>query len=328
MTPAHPLSRPFERQMRAFSKHFRRAVEGEVEPLHQCRVATRRLREILPLCVSEVPRGAATRARRRLRRVGRALGGVREIDVALGLVVELAQKDSVAPLAAGRLRQHLRDDRDERRERMLERLRAVSIRKLERDLADIARGLSMRQQTDAWAQTLAVRMARRAQRVREAVAAAGPLYISDRVHAVRIAAKKLRYALELAADTGEASTKGAVRKVRDIQEALGRLHDFEVLATTIQDITVPGADVETWNGALDGLRLELDRECRGLHSQYVAKRESLVEICDMAVQVAVRIWTDRGGELASGGLVRPGGRILKMTLPDRRLADRKASSNS
>ena len=327
MTPAHPLTRPFERQMRAFGKHLPRAVQGEVEPLHQCRVATRRLREILPLCTSEVPRGAAARARRRLRRVGRALGGVRELDVALGLVVELVQKDSVAPIAAGRLRQHLRDERDERRERMLDRLGGVSTRKLERDLADVARALSMRQQTDAWAQTLAVRMGRRAQRVREAVAAAGPLYVSDRVHVVRIAAKKLRYALEFAADTGEASTKGAVRQVKDIQEALGRLHDLEVLATTIQDIAVPGADVETWNGALDALRLELDRECRGLHSQYVAKREPLLEICDMALRVAVRIWTDRGGELASGGLVRPGGRILKMTLPDPRPAHRKATSN-
>ena len=327
MTLSHPLTRPFERQIRAFNKHLPRAVEGEVEPLHQCRVATRWLREILPLCASEVPRGAAARARRRLRRVGRALGGVRELDVALGLVVELARNESVAPIAAGRLRQHLRDERDERRERMLDRLGAVSTRKLERDLADVARALGMRQQTDAWAQTLAVQMGRRAQRVREAVAAAGPLYISDRVHAVRIAVKKLRYTLEFAADTGEASTKGAVRQARDIQEVLGRLHDLAVLATTIQDITVPGADVETWNGALGGLRLELDRECRGPHSQYVAKRAPLLEICDMALRVAVRIWTDRGGELASGGLVRPGGRILKMTLPERQPADRKATSN-
>ena len=214
MTPSHPLRRPFERQIRTFGKQLPLAVKGEIEPLHQCRVATRRLREILPLCASEVPRGVATRARRRLRRVGRALGGVREIDVALGLVDELTQRGVVDAGAAERLRQHLRDERDERRERLRDRLSAVNTRRLERDLAEVARVLGMRHQTEGWAYTLAVRMGRRAQRVREAVSAAGALYTSDRVHRVRITGKKLRYALEFAGDTARGGPRGRYARSR------------------------------------------------------------------------------------------------------------------
>ena len=74
-----------------------------------------------------------------------------------------------------RLQRHLTDERDERRERMLDKLSSVNTRKLERDLADVARVLAMRTETDAWAQMLAVRLESRAQRVREAIAASGAL---------------------------------------------------------------------------------------------------------------------------------------------------------
>ena len=315
----HPLKRPYERHIRSFGKHLPQAVQGEVEPLHQCRVATRRLREILPLCAADIPAGAAKRARRRLRRVGRALGGVREIDVAIGIVTELRQKQTLGVTPGARLRRHLDDERDERRERMLDRLATVNPRKLERDLADVARALGMRQQTDAWAQTLARRMARRGQRVREAVAAAGALYIPDRVHAVRIATKRLRYTLEFAGATREARTKMIVQRLKDVQETLGRLHDLEILQAMIQDLTFPGAQPEAWNGDLEALRRELDRECRELHSVYVGERLMLLELSDAAMHVATRIWTDRGGELSTG-------RALKMTLGRSAVTDRTVAS--
>lgn len=315
MTLSQPLQRPFERLTRAFSKHLPKTLQGEVEPLHQGRVSTRRLREVLPLCGCEVPRGLTNRAQRRLRRVGRALGDVREVDVSIGITGELLRNGAVETEAAERLLSHLKDERDERRERMLDRLSSVNTRKLERDLADIARVLGMRQQSDAWAQMLAVRVERRARRVQEAVREAGALYISDRVHSVRIAVKKLRYALEIAADTGEARTKTAVRELKQLQDVLGKLHDLEVLGATVQDLTVPAAAGEPLNAQLEALRLALDRDCRGLHSQYVGRRDALLSLCDTAVATAARIWTERGGELSVMGPVRQKGRVLRMTIP-------------
>ena len=323
MTPSQPLSWPFERLTGAFSQHLPLAAVGEVEPLHQGRVSTRRLREILPLCACEVPRGLANRARRRLRRVGRALGGVREIDVSIGIVAELVREERVEPETGERLQHHLADERDERRERMLDQLSSVNTRKLEWDLADVARVLAMRQQTDAWAKMLAVRLESRAQRVREAVADSGALYISDRVHRVRIAAKKLRYGLELAGDTGEARTKSSVREVKGIQEVLGRLHDLEVLAHMIQDLAVPGPVGEPLNAGFETLRRDVDRECRELHSQYVGSRETLLRVCADAVTHAGRIWIERGGELSGPRPVLSTGHVLKMSLPTARPTDGK-----
>ena len=200
---------------------------------------------------------------------------------------------------------------------MIGRLTSVSTRKLERDLAEIARVLGMRRQTDAWAQLLAVRMSRRAQRVQRAVREAGALYISDRVHAVRIASKKLRYTLELAGDTGEAAAKQSVRRLKEIQDVLGRLHDFEVLGAAIQDLTapVPASRDNPTAGALEALRLSLDRECRELHSQYVASRESLLAVCEEAIATAIRIWVDRGGDVSSTEFSHAAGPVLKMTIP-------------
>ena len=316
MTVSHPLRRPMERLLRALSKHLPRAVQGEVEPLHQGRVTTRRLREILPLCACEVPRGLANRALRRVRRLGRALGEVREIDVSIDVAEEIIRAGAFDESAGRRLRQHLQDEREERRERMLDRLSSVNSRKLERDLADVARVLGMRQQTDGWAQKLAVRVERRSEGVRRAVAEAGSLYISDRVHRVRIDTKKLRYALELAGETGEARTREAVRELKGIQDVLGRLHDLEVLDGMIQDLTMPAPDADdpSVNAALETLRLALHSECRDLHSQYVGKRESLLRICQDAVASAVSIWTERGGTLSGLGPT-PMSRVLRMTIP-------------
>lgn len=311
----HPLIRPFERYVRAFGKHLPGAIEGEIEGLHQCRVSTRRLREVLPLCASEVPRSTTGRARRRLRRVGRALGPVREVDVALELVDELSRLGGGAGDATAQVRRHLGDEHEERREQMLDRLRTVNTRKLERDLADIARLLGMRQQTDAWACTLAAQMGSRAQRLREAIGTAGPLYIADRVHAVRIAAKKLRYSLELAVETGEARAKGPVRQIKDVQDTLGRLHDLDVLASYVRDLTILHAD-QPWNADLESMRRGLERECRELHGRYVARQVSLLKICDTAASAAEYIRSERGGGGLGGSRVHPVGHVLKMRLDD------------
>ena len=323
--PLHPLLPPFERQSRAFGTCLPEAVDGEVEPLHQCRVSTRRLRELLPLCGPEASMGIAQRARRRLRRVGRAMGPVRELDVSLEVLDELAREGVVRDEAERRLRRHLLDEREEQREQMLDLLRSINTRKLERDLAEVARLLGMRQQTDAWAQVLASRMESRARALRETVDAAGPLYIADRVHAVRIATKRLRYVLELAGDTGEARTKRAVRDARSVQEILGRLHDLDVLAGLMQGLIATAAG-EPWHAPLEAARLHVERECRELHGQYVAQQELVLDLSAAAGQTGRDIWNERGGDDLPAAPPKRVGRVLKMTLEETRPAERPAAA--
>ena len=312
MTVMHPLKAPVERRVRALIKSIRPMLAGEVEPLHQCRVATRRLRELLPLCEAELTGRLAARARRRARGLGRALGPVRELDVALGIVLELEQEGRVRPTGAARLRQRVREERDRQRQRMYARLKPAALRKVERDVTEVLKAIGLREATNEWALVLSSRIERRAERLQGAVRDAGPMYVSERVHEVRIVGKQLRYALELAVDTGAAGaakeqTASTIAGLKELQETLGRLHDLEILQGLLRSIESPIGRRETWASQLDALDRDLTEECRRLHGQFVVGQGKLLDISRLATRLASRIWSDHGGRST-------GGRVLKMTL--------------
>ena len=307
MMGPHVLKRPLERRVRALLRRLRPTLEGGVEPLHQCRVATRRLRELLPLCDAELAAPLAARARKGVRALGGALGPVRELDVALGLVDELENAGRAGPAAARRLRQRVREERERRRERMRARLEPAFLRRVAREVAEVLKAIGMLDATDAWALVLARRLSRRAGRLRDAVAEAGPLYVSERVHEVRIAAKKLRYALELASETGEADTSEEVARLKKVQDSLGRLHDIEILQELLRGIDVLAHRGEPWAEELAALDRGLTEECRRLHGVFVAGRAELAEVGRAARRVAARTSAGHGGR---GGP----GRVLETSL--------------
>ncbi|MCY4075723.1 MAG: CHAD domain-containing protein [Acidobacteria bacterium] len=306
MASAHPLRRPLEQQVSVFGRHAARALAGEADPLHDARVATRRLRELLPLCAGEAPGRAATRARRRARRIGRAFGGVREIDVALELVASMP--DERLPAAgAGRLRHHLTDERARRRRRLRARVSGAELRKLPRAVSELVGSLDARPATGAWAQALAARTRRHAERVRAAVAEAGALYVSERVHEVRIAAKRLRYALEIAGAAADIETAAATARLKAVQDTLGRLHDREVLQDLIRAMPIPHGRPPEWAAQLDRLRADLAAECCRLHADFVAAQPALLELCGGAEEVAARLEPASGDDGSDE-------RMLKMSL--------------
>jgi CHAD domain-containing protein len=57
------------------------AQEGDETSVHQARVASRRLREALPVLGARADGDALDRAEKRVKRITRALGPVRELDV-------------------------------------------------------------------------------------------------------------------------------------------------------------------------------------------------------------------------------------------------------
>ena len=60
--------------------------------VHDARIATRRIREVLPLTIEWQRHVADDDLYRRFRRVGRALGGVRDADVRLSLLKRLESR--------------------------------------------------------------------------------------------------------------------------------------------------------------------------------------------------------------------------------------------
>jgi len=75
-------------QLDTLRQHLPRAVHGHSRGVHRARVASRRLREALPVAAVVEERSSL---RRDVRRVTKALGRVREIDVALAEFVRRAR---------------------------------------------------------------------------------------------------------------------------------------------------------------------------------------------------------------------------------------------
>src|SRR5918995_4252992 len=81
-----PRHRLLPRRLRAFARALPDACGGDVNAVHKARVASRRLREALPVVLADVPPKKAKRLARGFRRITRALGPVREMDVTIGVL--------------------------------------------------------------------------------------------------------------------------------------------------------------------------------------------------------------------------------------------------
>jgi CHAD domain-containing protein len=91
------------------------AQGGDELSVHQARVASRRLREALPVLGTTADDLALDRAARRVRRITRALGPVRELDVTLLLLAELERKGAAPKRAIARVRAAVTEERQVRR---------------------------------------------------------------------------------------------------------------------------------------------------------------------------------------------------------------------
>lgn len=226
----------------------------------------------------------SAKARRKIRRLTRALGMVRELDVALKAVDELGSGNEIPRSATDELRAHILAERQRRREEMLEALDAVDTAKLGRRLESVAAAIDGAE-TLEWRQTLGKRLLKRAKRLGTAIEEAGQLYAPDRLHQVRIAAKKLRYGLELAAESGAKTADPLIRRLRRAQELLGRIQDLQVVRSHVE--AVQAASSRAPRKALTAIAQRIDDESRRLHGRYVAMAQPLSEIAQDVRRVVV-----------------------------------------
>ena len=99
----------------------------------------------------------------------------------------------------------------------------------------------------------------------------------ERLHAVRISTKKLRYALEIARDAGVAAAPPLVRMLKRHQERLGHLHDLQMLLKHVREAEAsPGVGSRV--NDLTAYADSLDRECRRLHADFVEHRAELASV--------------------------------------------------
>lgn len=272
MTSDMRLDRLLSRRRRALGTHLPVALGGEGVAIHQARVATRRLRELLPLIEAARAGARLPKAVRAVRRLTRLLGPVRELDVARDALAA-----RVAALALGSGVTALVESLERRRARALAQLVkdfADRAPKLLTRLAELEATVRAEASSEGWSVELRRRVEQRVRTFRRAVESVGPLYAPQRLHELRIATKKLRYVLELAVELQVWSGGRSVNVLKASQETLGTLHDLDVLAHLV------GSHRRLDSRVRDELIHGLDLECRLLHAQFLQQRLKLIVVAD------------------------------------------------
>lgn len=272
--------------------------EGDVSALHRARVASRRLREVLP--VLQLDPDVGSKLNRKLRKITDRLGVVREFDVLLCVMEELKEAGRHPEAALTRVAASLGDDRIEERARLLAKVKIDGLHRIAAKLDKVGHALqeegphrSSAIARRSWLWVIDARVARRASELAAAIADAGAVYLAERLHRVRIAVKKLRYALELAVEAAHAKSSPDLKELRRAQAVLGRLHDLHVLINYARDAqaSLSPPDITAWR-ELDGLVVGLEEDCRRLHGRYMRERDALLALC-------ARLSGRRGREVGS-----------------------------
>lgn len=265
-----------------FTKALHDVDEGDVRAVHRTRVGSRRLRELLPIL--QLGSATAEKAGRRLRRITRRLGGLRELDVQLAVLDELQSSRPFEQRAIALLRSDIENARDEARRTLRGKAVAAGAKRVADKLAGVLTdldGAADHSPERVWRWALDARVARRASALERAIDAAGSVYLPERLHAVRIALKKLRYGAELAAEANGRPDRRTLGSLKRVQRLLGRMHDLQVLINRVRSVqgALTPPDINTWRD-LDRLLGSLERSCRRLHAGYMRDRATVIDLCN------------------------------------------------
>src|SRR6185436_11687039 len=141
------------------------AQAGDEISVHQARVASRRLREALPVLGARADEHALDRAERRVRRITRALGPVRELDVTLSLLAELEGKGAAPKRGIARVRKAVIEERMKRRRAMLAEIKPSRLEKLRKRLVRVAAPETRKVQTRTAIHEAEIKAAERAHKL-------------------------------------------------------------------------------------------------------------------------------------------------------------------
>ena len=209
----------------------------DIEAVHQMRVATRRLRAAFALFADCLPEREARRWQKEIRRITKALGAARDTDVQFEWLKSylITLTDPVQLPGVNRLLLRLHQ---QRQRQQADVLKALDRLEAGRTLDDLNEALRLRvvqarlDQIDARSPGVYAAAAEAITRRLEEFLAYDvfvykPAHKAE-LHAMRIAAKHLRYTLEIFAELYADELKKPIKTVKEIQELLGMLHDCDV----------------------------------------------------------------------------------------------------
>jgi CHAD domain-containing protein len=249
------------------------------EELHDMRVATRRLRAALSLFADVLPVRAQV-FHEELGWLGRTLGSVRDLDVQLGGLADMADatagwsegvsEDGHDPLAD--LSELLTREREAARADMLAALDSVRWERL-------AKGLGAMAQQGPARRSVATRVpavigmpdliVARHDAVAKAARRAKKSGVATDFHRLRIRCKRLRYSLEFASEVYGGRTARYVRALTEVQDELGLMQDAEVAALRLAELAtgdtpLPAATIFVMGGVAERHHRDVRRYLRRL----------------------------------------------------------------
>jgi hypothetical protein len=178
----------------------------------------------------------------------------------------------------------------------------------------VSRWLPRISMASSWSELIWTRIVTRSQEAAGAVERAPAIYLPNRTHEARIAIKKLRYAVEVAADTGIWRPERILKDLRKLQGILGNIHDLQVLGDSAAQ-SLPGDG--TAPVARSAISDFVDGEIIRHHSEYSNRRRWVGPMAAACARAAShRRWRIAPPVLAASIFTAP--IVLESIVPARR----------
>jgi len=242
--------------LEAFSKEIDGAKKAQdIEHIHRMRVASRRLRAALPLFGSCIPEKKYFLWMQEIQKITRALGDARDADVQIAFITKLIKKREAGtqdknPNIASPIRvmgtvetillMQLQKKRTKLQAAVVSALENLETSGIIDDMRTFFHSQIQGDKPSRKKSLLygipPVAAARISRRLNTLLSFERQVYNPDAVtehHQMRIAAKKLRYTIEVYAPLYRLGLKKFLVRVKKVQEILGDLHDCDVWIDTV-----------------------------------------------------------------------------------------------
>jgi len=248
----------------AYFRHLPDARAGQrSEGVHQARVALRRLRSDLRTFGPLLEQSWAAALSGDVRWMGNRLGEVRDADVRIEVLGRLVDEESLIETGeAAALIDEMRAQRDGAHARLLTALESERCVELhDRLLEAVADPRTAPQADDPAEENIPALMGRPWRKLKQAVAQCGPEPSDADFHAIRIRAKRCRYAAEAVEPVLGKPARRMAKAMRRLQDALGDLNDATVIRGHLADTVARHGDVGFVAGELSGLLIARAGHC-------------------------------------------------------------------
>jgi CHAD domain-containing protein len=234
-------------------------IADDPDTIHDLRVWSRRLQQTIRALLPQARAQGSRKVIKILRRVRQALGTLRNLDVNTDLVENRLEKSQSPNLreAWEALENHLKANR------------ATLVANARQEVAKhdlvsfIERAQKLLSRVDIDADpTPKLEKAVIASLMDwdEAYGLASESRSVEHLHGLRIATKRLRYRVELLADTAAASLKPMVKDLKEMQSALGDWHDRSVLLQSIEEFIAQSESLASHPEMGGALRAQMKQE--------------------------------------------------------------------